>query len=207
MRREELDRQGPPPHNENLAEIEQMADKEIRQAEAMKAHLNTIRGNEVNKRISSKLAHSMFVDEDYAVMGGHVDNSTKMKIINSKYVDFARLLPHDRLYEVDDKQMELVNRNGHSYWVLVEHDVSNVISNFNKWEQSFKVFSMIYTERYPNRATELIQYNYIISSASTSLTWENVYAYDRDFRLHISRHPDRSLGGDFTTGLVHEAKG
>ena len=41
---------------------------------------------------------------------------------------------------------------------------------------------------------QLIQYNYTIHSASLSFTWENVYAYDRDFRMHISRHPERSWG-------------
>ena len=50
----------------------------------------------------------------------------------------------------------------------------------------------IYTRRYPERATELIQYNHIIHTAALTYVWENVYLYDRDFRLHLSRYPHRS---------------
>ena len=183
----------------DLEQIELLATQEIRQSKAMKAHTNTIAGKvDITKKLfnanrsSGEFAHSMFVDEDYSMMGGHVDSHMKAKIINSEYVDFAKLLPHDRLYDCDEIRMELVNRNGLSYWVPAERDSGNTISSFSKWEQAFKVYSKIYAEAYPNRATELIQYNYTISSAATSFTWENVYAYDRDFRLHISRHPERS---------------
>ena len=75
-------------------------DQEIKQAEAVKARMNDITG---------KFAHSMFVDEDYTMMCGHIDLSVRNKIVNSEYVDFARLLPKDRVIEEDDKRMELVN--------------------------------------------------------------------------------------------------
>ena len=38
------------------------------------------------------------------------------------------------------------------------------------------------------RAGELIQYNYIIHTALQTFTWENVYCYDREFRMHMSRY-------------------
>ena len=178
----------------DLREIEAMAAREVQHAEAVKAQQNDITGN-TNRRVSQEFGftHSMFVDEDYAMMGGHVDNATRVCIINDEYMDFARLLPRDRLIEGEDKQMELVNHHGSSYWVPAEKE-GGLISSFYRWEQAFRIYSRIYKEQYPSRATELIQYNYVISSATTSFTWENVYAYDRDFRMHLARHPDRSWG-------------
>ena len=167
----------------DFAEIELKADHEIQQAKAAKARMNDITG---------KFAHSMFVDEDYSMMVGHIDGSLRMKILNSEYIDFVKLLPKDKIASDDEIRMELVNKNGMSYWVSADKEGS--ISSFQKWEQAFKIFSRIYTEKYPNRSTELIQYNYIISSAATSFVWDNVYAYDRDFRMHISKFPNRSWG-------------
>ena len=52
----------------------------------------------------------------------------------------------------------------------------------------------MYTRKFPEKANELIQYNYIIHSASQSYVWENVYAYDKEFRRHIECHPTRNWG-------------
>ena len=86
--------------------------------------------------------------------------------------------------------MELIIRNGQTFWVPVTETVS--INCFSKWEQAFNIFANIYTSKYPQRSSELIQYNHIINSVSGTYTWENIYAYDREFRLHISRHPECS---------------
>ena len=40
----------------------------------------------------------------------------------------------------------------------------------------------------------MIQYNHIIYSASATFLWDNVYAYNHDFRMHLSEHPDRNWG-------------
>ena len=59
------------------------------------------------------------------------------------------------------------------------------INSFSKWEQAFRIFSNIYTKEHPNRASELIQYNHVIHTIASTYTWENVYAYDRQFRMHL----------------------
>ena len=40
----------------------------------------------------------------------------------------------------------------------------------------------------------MLQYSDIIHHASQLFIWENVYAYDIDFRIHMSKHPERSWG-------------
>ena len=47
---------------------------------------------------------------------------------------------------------------------------------------------------YPQCAQELIQYNDIIYTASLTYQWDNVYKYDRLFRLHLEQNPGRSWG-------------
>ena len=133
------------------------------------------------------------VDQDFLVVGNHVDKQIRNRIENGEFMDFSRLLPRDRLVVEEDNRLEIVNRNGRTYFIpAVDNDSIGAITNFSRWEQAFRVFSNIYTRRYPERASELIQYNHIIHTAALSYTWENVYLHDRDFRLHLSRFPNRS---------------
>ena len=86
--------------------------------------------------------------------------------------------------------MEMVNRGGLTYWVPISERTSGSISNIAKWEEAFR----IYTEGNPSRAVELIQYSHIIHEAALEYPWENVYSYDREFRLHMSKYPLRNWG-------------
>ena len=55
-----------------------------------------------------------------------------------------------------------------------------------------RIYSNIYTKAHPQKASELIQYNHIISTIALTYTWENVYSYDKEFRMHLSKHANRS---------------
>ena len=83
---------------------------------------------------------------------------------------------------------------GMTYWVPVSDRNSATISNIAKWEEAFRIFSRIYTEGNPSRAIELIQYNHIIHEAALEYPWESVYAYDREFHIHMSKYPSRNWG-------------
>ena len=61
-----------------------------------------------------------------------------------------------------------------------------------KWHQAFRVFSDILNSKHPHKATELIQYEHVIHTASQTYMWDNVYTYDKDFGIHISQFPDRT---------------
>ena len=132
------------------------------------------------------------IDESYSVVGAPIDESIRSKIACGEYVDFGKLLPKDRVLMKEDGRMELVIKNGKTYWVPASAADVVVINNFSKWEQAFSVFSNIYTNRYPHRSSELIQYNHVIHSISGLYTWDNVYSYDKEFRIHIANHPERS---------------
>ena len=130
------------------------------------------------------------IDQDYQLVGSHLDEHTKIKIQKGEYVDFGKLIPKDRILAEEDERLELVVRQGRTFWSLVSESVT--INCYNRWEQAFRIFSDIYTRSHPHRSSELIQYNHIIHSISSSYVWENVYDYDKEFRLHLSKHPEWS---------------
>ena len=88
--------------------------------------------------------------------------------------------------------MEIVNRNGKTYFVPRVDSDNHSISNFSRWEQAFRIYLNVYTRAHPKKSSELIQYNHIIHSISLTYVWNNVYSYDKEFRLHLSKHPERN---------------
>ena len=138
------------------------------------------------------VSHSSFIDDEYCVKAAHVDENLCRQIEEGEYVDFNKLLPHDMSGDDEDK-LELVYKQGKTYWVSVNSSgFNNQISSFARWEQAFRVYYDIYSRRHPDRSFELIQYNHLINTAALTFTWENVYLYDRDFYRHMARHPKRS---------------
>ena len=196
---------------------EQKADQLIKDGELRKARIHQTRGNKLHHNfnfdcedllrdedheysgsnryeldLSREFVHSAMVDESYHLVGSHVDESTQEKIVNGEYVDFARLVPRDRIMLADDQRYEMIVKDGKTFWMPANVHEGVSISNYGRWEQAFRVFSKIYMKAHPYRATELVQYNHLIHLASQTYVWENVYLYDKDFRIHMSNHPRRS---------------
>ena len=169
----------------------------VREAEAKKVDLYRPTGRLSNCEeidVSCNFVHSVMVDENYLVVAAHVDETTQAKIELGQYVDFARLIPHDRVMEEEDNAMQMVVKQGKTYWKPAVCSECPTINNIGKWEQAFRVYSDIYTRAHPTRASELIQYNHVIHTTAVTYTWENVYLYDKDFRLHMSKYPTRHWG-------------
>ena len=163
--------------------IEEKTEQLIKDAEKAKATVFSQTGKN-NFEFTARM------DEDYLVIGAHIDEAMQTKIVNGEYVDFGKLIPRDRIATEEDERMELVMKNGKAFWVLATG--TTTINSFNKWEQAFRIFANIYTMVHPQKASELIQYNHIIHTISMSYLWENVYSYDKEFCMHISKHPNCS---------------
>ena len=140
------------------------------------------------------LLHSVIVDDEYSAIASHIDDNIRNRIILGEYIDFIRLIPRDRILNEEDQHMEMVNRGGLSYWVPVNDRGSANILNIAKWQEAFHIYSHIYTEGNLNRAIKLIQYNHIIHEAALEYPWESVYAYDHEFKIHMSKYPSRNWG-------------
>ena len=149
-------------------------------------------GKEIQNVVPADGALAQSFDDNYIVEGAHIDVGLGEKIYKGEYVDFSRLLPKDKVFH-DDGRLEIVNRGGQTYFVpMMERDNNATISNFSKWEQAFGVYSNLFFQANPGRSSELIQYNHIIFTASQTFLWDNVYNYDREFRMHGSNYPERS---------------
>ena len=175
---------------------EEQADCLIREAEHNKARMLDVQGesNELSKHIDKgTLLHSVVVDEGYLTVAAHIDEQLYRKILNFEYIDFSKLLPRDRLTAEDDNCLTFVNKGGIPFLVPASDSREHgAINSYSKWDQAFRVYTDIVTAKLPFKTTELIQYQHVIYTASQTYIWDNVYAYDRDFRMHISCNPFRT---------------
>ena len=73
--------------------------------------------------------------------------------------------------------LELVTREGMTYFAPAQ-DRTTKITGLRKWEQAFRVYAAIYTQKHPEHASEIWQDMYVINLAASSLQWENVSFYD-----------------------------
>ena len=163
----------------------------IREAEKSKARIFELPGKSLN--FDKSFLHSIMVDEKYKMVASHVDPATRRKIENFKYVDLAKLLPRDKVLQQEDQRLTFVNKGGQPWIVPVaESQTSEGITSYMKWHLAFRVFLDILTAKYPEKAQELFQYEHVIYSASQTFIWDNVYSYDKAFRVHISEFPNRT---------------
>ena len=164
----------------------EVAEDSVRESENQQARMYKIEGRSATLL---NIQNIVLMDNNYQMIDSHVDNHLKRKILNFEYVDFNKLLAKNRSSE--DSHLEFTVKNGQTFLTPVCDKEGGQVMSYIKWEQAFRVFSNILTTRYPDKATELLQYNHTIHTASMSYSWENVYSYDKEFRRHISRHPTR----------------
>ena len=157
-------------------------------AEINKANLYEVQGKELLKLPTDIIQ----MDQDYQMLDSHVDETLRRKIENFEYVDFSKLVAQNMNNYGEDQRLEIINRNGMTFLSPASDREQTQITTYNKWEQTFRVYSNVLTARYPNKATELLQYSHVIHTSSMAYAWDNIYAYDKEFRHHISRHPTRS---------------
>ena len=139
-RREEVSRQysGSDDNDDDEDPIGRVAEKTkqmIKQVEKAKASMMDTSGESFHwmgkggKKVSTcnDLFHAVIADEDYALVGSHVDEITCNKIANSLYVDFGKLIPKDKLRLEEYQRLEIVNRNGQTFFQpMTERDTTNI---------------------------------------------------------------------------------
>ena len=140
---------------------------------------------------ASEMASCYDNDDDFFHIVCHIEAPLHAKIEKGEFVDLEKLLPKDKNYRLsDDSRMELVNRDGATYWTPAEKEVK--IANVRRWEQAFRVYATIYCQANPTRSAEILQYIYVINTAASAYQWENVANYDYTFRQLMALKPKRS---------------
>ena len=134
---------------------EEKVEKLVIEAENTKAQIFPNPGRSAELINVNPQQLTAMMDEDYLVVGGHIDEGMETKIVNGEYVDFRKLLPCNKIIVEEDNRLESVIKNGKTFWLPVSESVS--INYFSRWEQAFQIYSNVYTRKYPHKSTELIQ--------------------------------------------------
>ena len=100
----------------------------VKDAEKAKARIFATPGKDANVNNYS-LTPTAMVDEGYIVVGTHLDQQLIDKIVKGEYIDFGKLIPRDCVLSEEDSKLELVIRNGKTFWTPVSPTTN--VSNFN----------------------------------------------------------------------------
>ena len=119
-------------------EYEDRADRMIQEAENVKAKIYQTAGESLSRfmidsdknakqgfNVNNSFIHSAMVDQDYLVLAGHIDPSLQEKIAKGEYVELAKLLPRDKLATEEEQKLQVVIKNGQTFWVPVQ-DRNNI---------------------------------------------------------------------------------
>ena len=174
-------------HNRHQRQAEENAAHRLKRAERGKEHIHEVSGKEKELCINE-------IDQDFMILAAHVDEVTAKKIAIGEYINFSRLIPKDKITLEEDHRLEMVQKGGSTYWIPAADKEQTVISNVEKWDQAFRVYSKIYVKYNPSRGQELVEYAFLIHSTAGIFAWSNVYTYDKLFRMHIAKHPKRNWG-------------
>ena len=86
----------------------------------------------------------------------------------------------------------MVSKGGQTYWVPAVDKEMVSINSIERWNQAFRVYTKIFMKGNPTRGEELLEYSYVINSIAGTYSWNNVYKYDKLFRLHMAKHKGRN---------------
>ena len=101
---------------------EEQAEDLIRTAEKSRARLFEVPGK-TDLYANSLSTASM--NEDYQMIDSHIDEGIKCKIQCFVYVNFCKLTAKNKILKDDNQQLEIVSKNGMTYFAPVDRDYSN----------------------------------------------------------------------------------
>ena len=137
-----------------------------------------------------KMTDQVISDDEFFHLTCHIDPLVRSKIETGDFVDLEKLLPKDRPDRLNEGKMDLINKDGQTYFVSAQKETK--ITNVRRWEQAFRIYAAIYSTANPHRAAEIWQYVYVINSAASTYVWEEVAYYDYTFRQLMAANPERS---------------
>ena len=200
----------------NVEEARDKANQMILDAERYKAVLNHPSGNECSQSnllnternmnnlainqgcIGNSTAETVMPsqvpivkdDDEFFHATCHIKGNLRDKIERGQFVELERLLPKTRGSFGEDNRMNLIFKEGKTYFVPAP--VSNRINGIRRWEQAFRIYAAIYSQANPHCAAEIWQYVHVINVAAGAYVWDNVSYYDITFRQLMSQNPERS---------------
>ena len=198
----------PAPPKSPQEEVRRITEEAILQAERFKAQIHTptckgiiFNNNPVHARYeTNNLKYLRYLDsedDEFFHTTCHIDETIRKKIERGDFVELEKLLQKKLHVEPQEKRLQLVNRDGESYFVPPV-DRETKIDNIRKWESAFRVYITIYCNANPHRSGEILQYVDVIHRAARIFSWDNVARYDYVFRQLMAAKPHRSWAKTYT---------
>lgn len=135
--------------------------------------------------------------DDFDPLTVQLDKVTLEKVGRGAYVDLRRLLPKESLGDDDEEEMHWVMQEG-TPKLKKKNAELQPITGFRKWMTAFSAYSRLYTKSNPERAPEMHQYLMDIQEATSTYTWDSIYAYDKIFRMYMEQKPWHDWGTPYT---------
>ncbi|XP_077781382.1 uncharacterized protein LOC144327054 [Podarcis muralis] len=114
------------------------------------------------------------------ILGNHLSQRKRNKILNGDYVDIFTLLPPTKITGKGEKRRSYGRRR---------YRTPRAERTFDNWLDGYQVFMGVVCAAYPHRAMDLVAYQAHVRRAR-ALAGENAaLTYDENFRRNASLHP------------------
>ena len=134
----------PQPTTSKPLMMEERKEKLIKDAELAKGKNFTMTGRQqFNIDNVRNMIHSVLVDEEYCTVRSHLDEALIGKIKRGEYVNFAKLLPRDKIAMEEDNRIQPIFKDGRVMWQTSDQMHVGNVSSFHRWEQAFRVYSKV----------------------------------------------------------------
>ena len=119
--------------------------KLIKQAELSKAKLLRPSGEQ----------YDYSRDDDFYHFMAHIDKGLQEKIRKGEFIQLNKLLVRRKPILNQESRLDIVNRSGRSFLVPNNERELLSINSFKRWEETFHIYSGIYTMAHPHHANEI----------------------------------------------------
>ena len=179
-------------------DMKQKAQDRVVQAEKFRADLQAPKGKEpIFVYIENE-------DDKFLHVICHLEESLRIKIKKGEFVELEKLLPKQTMcgYGEEQNRISLFHKEGETYFAPAL-ERRNKITNIHAWDKAFRVYLAVYTEEFPKRTGEIMQYVQNIHHAASKYKWDNVAYYDFVFRHLMEQFPERSWAKTYTQGWTY----
>jgi hypothetical protein len=116
-------------------------------------------------------------------LGAHISQRIKEKIWNNEFMNLADLLP-----KLDFEDPWSVTLGPSLITTSKQSSKSRGPLTFYKWNEAFHIYKVIYSERFPPEAPNMLKYMSIVKDAYEMRGTQAFCTYDQSFRLLWARN-------------------
>lgn len=167
--------------------------------ERTNSFLNDLQAQGSNLTVLADSLNALSTEGEFDPLTVQLDNQVLKKIEDGAYVDLRRLVPRDTVGDdADEDDLHWVLQDGTPKLRRKSGSELLAINGFRRWMTAFSAYSRIYTRAHPERGPETHQYILDIQEATTTYTWDSIYAYDKIFRMYMEKKPLHDWGTPYT---------